>query len=468
MLTVIVIQVLNIKKARFWYLCAPMPSVAFHTLGCKLNFSETSTLARQFRDAGWNKLEFSEAADVYLINTCSVTENADRECRSIVNRAMHANPDARVIVVGCYAQLKPEQIAEIPGVSLVLGAAQKFDVLKYLKELDETETNRVQACEIGSVQDFIPAHSSGDRTRVFMKVQDGCDYSCTFCTIPLARGRSRSDTIQNVIDRAIKIKASGAKEIILTGVNLGDFGIRGEGNRHQDRFEDLVKALDEADELNEMRFRISSIEPNLLNQNIIERVARSDRFMPHFHIPLQSGSDAVLKKMRRRYLTAVYTNRLEMIHELIPHAGIGADVITGFPGETEEDFNLTLEFLRDAGLTYLHAFTYSERENTPAINYGNAVPLSVRKARTNELRSLSARLHRNFCASRQNTVEQVLFEEENRDGMMYGYTGNYIRVAAKWDAELINQPVEVKLGKLQSEGWMDVEISQTAEIEAWN
>lgn len=443
-----------------------MPSIAFHTLGCKLNFSETSTLARQFLDAGWQKVAFSASADVYLINTCSVTENADKECRSIVNRAMQANPDAKVIVVGCYAQLKPAAIAEIPGVNLVLGASQKFDALKYLQQLDETNSNLVQACEIDSVTDFIPAHSSGDRTRVFMKVQDGCDYSCTFCTIPLARGRSRSDTIESVLRRAVEVKQSGAREIILTGVNLGDFGIRDASGRHQDKFVDLVKALDNDTLLEGMRFRISSIEPNLLTREIIEIVGKSERFMPHFHIPLQSGSDKLLRQMRRRYLSDLYRERIEMIHEFIPGAGIGADVITGFPGESDEDFLVTVNFLKDIDLTYLHAFTYSERENTPAADFGNSVPLAVRKVRTRVLRSLSDKFHRKFCAENEGLQDVVLFEQENKDGIMQGYTRNYIRVATPWNEQLVNAPVTVKLGRLQPEGWMSAEVVEPAAVYA--
>lgn len=443
-----------------------MPTIAFHTLGCKLNFSETSTIARQFRDAGWNKVDFSGAADVYLVNTCSVTENADKECRTIVHRALQANPDAKVIVVGCYAQLKPEAIAEIPGVSFVLGASQKFDVLQYLDELDTAQKSIVQACEIESVNTFVPAHSSGDRTRVFMKVQDGCDYSCTFCTIPLARGNSRSDTIENVLDRALQVKESGAREIILTGVNLGDFGIRDNSGRHQDRFADLVKELDSHPGLEGIRFRISSIEPNLLTREIIETVAGSERFMPHFHIPLQSGSDKILRQMRRRYQSALYRSRIEWIHELIPHAGIGADVITGFPGETEEDFNETVDFLKDLGLTYLHVFTYSERDNTPAADYGNPVPLALRKQRTAVLRSLSAKLNRFFCNTQEGKEEIVLFEEENKNGWMHGYSRNYIRVAHPYNEFLINSPVAVRLGQLQPEGWTAAEILLPLEVTA--
>jgi threonylcarbamoyladenosine tRNA methylthiotransferase MtaB len=439
-----------------------MPSIAFHTLGCKLNFSETSTLARQFKDAGWDKVEFSSPADVYLINTCSVTENADKECRTIVHRAMQSNPEAKVIVTGCYAQLKPESILEIPGVNLVLGAAQKFDVLRYLNDLEDANSKLAQACEIDTVTDFIPAQSFEDRTRVFMKVQDGCDYSCTFCTIPLARGRSRSDTIPNVIRRAIEIKEKGAREIILTGVNLGDFGIRDEGGRHQDRFQDLVNALDETSALEGMRFRISSIEPNLLSESIIRTVAASKRFMPHFHIPLQSGSDEMLKKMKRRYLSPLYRERIEMIHSMMPNAGIGADVITGFPGETEEEFLKTVDFLKDLQLTYLHAFTYSERENTPAINYDGVVPINIRKDRTRMLRSLSDKFHRRFCAEQEGSEEVVLFEQENKDGRMLGYTRNYIRVSAPWDAHCINTPLKITIGKLQPEGWVDVVIKEPA------
>lgn len=442
----------------FNYLCGRMPTIAFHTLGCKLNFSETSTLARQFLDVGWVKTEFSSFADVYLINTCSVTENADRECRQIVNRAIHANPEATVIVVGCYAQLKPDAIAEIPGVSLVLGAAQKFDVLKYVDQLQKQQEQLIMACDIDAVSEFIPSHSSGDRTRVFLKVQDGCDYTCTFCTIPMARGKSRSDTIENVIQRALTVKSQGAKEIVLTGVNLGDFGIRDESGRHQDRFFDLAYALETHPGLEKIRFRISSIEPNLITDDLIALVASSQRFMPHFHIPMQSGSDTILKGMRRRYLSGLYRSKIEKIRAMIPHAGIGADVITGFPGEGEGEFNETMKFISELGLTYLHAFTYSERENTPAAEMANAVPMNIRKERTRMLRGLSDKLQRNFCRSQENTLHQVLFENENKDGFMYGYTPNYIRVSAAWDPSLINQSCAVKLERLQPEGWMSAEI----------
>ena len=448
----------------FDYLCRRMPSIAFHTLGCKLNFSETSTLARQFSEAGWTKTDFFAPADVYLINTCSVTENADRECRQIVHRAIHHNPEATVIVVGCYAQLKPDAVADIPGVSLVLGASQKFDVLKYLDQQKLQQAQLVMACEIDTVSEFIPSHSSGDRTRVFLKVQDGCDYSCTFCTIPMARGKSRSDSIDNVIKRALKVKDQGAREIVFTGVNLGDFGIRDNSGRHQDRFTDLAYALENHPGLEGMRFRISSIEPNLITDELISLVAGSHRFMPHFHIPMQSGSDNILKAMRRRYLTGLYASKIERIRAFIPQAGIGADVITGFPGESDNEFRETLDFIRTLGLTYLHAFTYSERENTPAADLKNIVPVSIRKERTRMLRSLSDKLHRNFCLSQAGMSETVLFENENRDGNMHGYTRNYIRVSAPWDENLLNQPVTVRLEHLQPEGWMSATILSTSPV----
>ena len=429
-----------------------MPTVAFHTLGCKLNFSETSTLAQQFRDAGWQKAGLHEPAEVYIINTCSVTENADKECRTIVKRALQSNPEGKIIIVGCYAQLKPEHIASIPGVNLVLGASEKFNVLQYIDSIDRTEGTQVMACDISSVNQFIPAQSSIDRTRVFLKAQDGCDYSCTFCTIPLARGKSRSDTIANVLLRATEAVEAGAREIILTGVNLGDFGIREAGDRHEDRFIDLVKAIETAPSLEGVRFRISSIEPNLLTNEVVELVASSKRFMPHFHIPMQSGSDDLLKAMRRRYNSTHYRQKIELIRRLIPHAGIGADVITGFPGETDEEFTKTLEFIRDLGLSYLHAFTYSERENTPAAVMDEAVPVFVRRERTRMLRNLSLKLNRSFCELNIGSTQHVLFEADNHDGNMYGYTPNYIRVSVPYNPELINEVVDVRLELLHAEG----------------
>lgn len=422
----------------------PVKSVAFHTLGCKLNFAESSTLARQFKEAGWVKHDFPAPSDVYLINTCSVTENADRECRSVVNRALKSNPAARIIVVGCYAQLKPDAIAAIPGVSLVLGASEKFNVLQHLNHLDERTEASVMACEIGEVCSFISSWSSNDRTRTFLKVQDGCDYNCTFCTIPLARGRSRSDTIAGVISRVHDLIADGVSEIVLTGVNLGDFGIRDASGRHQDRFIDLARAIDQVEGLK--RVRISSIEPNLVTQELIEGIAASDKFMPHFHMPLQSGSDEILGLMRRRYRSALYRERVEYIRSLMPHASIGVDVITGFPGESNRHFEETHQFLHDLPVSYLHVFTYSERDNTPAAQMKDEVPVSLRRERNQILRNLSVKKLHAFSVQYIGTTRPVLFEKEEAKGEMFGYTDNYIRVSAAYDPSLVNRIVPCALG----------------------
>ncbi|HQF28917.1 MAG TPA: tRNA (N(6)-L-threonylcarbamoyladenosine(37)-C(2))-methylthiotransferase MtaB, partial [Bacteroidia bacterium] len=401
-----------------------MQTVAFHTLGCKLNFSETSTLARQFKDAGWCKADFPGPADVYVINTCSVTENADRECRQIVNRAMASNPDGKVIVVGCYAQLKPQEIADMQGVDLVLGANEKFNVLQYLDNLQKQEHGSVISCEIEDVKNYISSYSSDDRTRVFLKVQDGCDYSCTFCTIPQARGMSRSDTVKNVITQVEKIVASGAQEIVLTGVNLGDFGLSGENGSRTEKFIDLAKALENISGL--MRVRISSIEPNLVTDEVIKHVSVSSKFVPHFHIPLQSGSDEMLKAMRRRYLRQLYVDRVTKIKSLMPNSAIGVDVIVGFPGETDELFNETVQFLKDLDISYLHVFTYSERANTPAVEMEGVVPVNIRKQRNKVLRNLSMKKQRAFYESQIGSQWPVLFEAEKQEGLMYGYSSNYI------------------------------------------
>ncbi len=439
-----------------------MQRVAFHTLGCKLNFSESSTIARQFRDAGWDKVDFPGPADVYVVNTCSVTEQADKECRSIVNRAMNSNPDGMVIVVGCYAQLKPDEIASMPGVDLVLGAGEKFNVLNYLGNREKLEKGRVMACDIEEVHAFISSYSSGDRTRAFLKVQDGCDYSCTFCTIPLARGHSRSDTIENVVKQAEELVQKGVKEVVLTGVNLGDFGIRTESGRHDDRFIDLARAIDQVPGLN--RIRISSIEPNLLTDEVIQLVSMSNSFLPHFHIPLQSGSDKVLRLMRRRYLRDLYRARVERIRELMPHAGIGVDVIVGFPGETEEDFLDTFKFLVDLDVTYFHVFTYSERANTPAIEMEGVVPMEVRKARNKMLRQLSLKKQHAFASKFAGTEWPVLFEEEKTGELMFGYTPHYIRVACAWNPALVNTIVTCRLGELQPEGYTFAQPLETVSV----
>ena len=432
-----------------------MQTVAFHTLGCKLNFSETSTLARQFKDAGWRKADFPGPADVYVINTCSVTENADRECRQIVNRAMASNPDGKVIVVGCYAQLKPQEIADMQGVDLVLGANEKFNVLQYLDNLQKQEHGNVISCEIEEVKNYISSYSSDDRTRVFLKVQDGCDYSCTFCTIPQARGISRSDTVVNVIAQVEKIVASGAQEIVLTGVNLGDFGLSGEDGTRSEKFIDLARALENIEGLN--RVRISSIEPNLVTDEVIEHVAASNKFVPHFHIPLQSGSDVMLKAMRRRYLRQLYVDRIAKIKSLMPNAAIGVDVIVGFPGETDELFNETVQFLKDIDVSYLHVFTYSERANTPAVEMHGVVPVNIRKQRNKILRNLSLKKQRAFYESQVGSSWPVLFEAEKQEGLMYGYSSNYIRVATPYNEQLVNKIVSCKITGVTSEGLAEVE-----------
>lgn len=423
-------------------------TVAFHTLGCKLNFAETSTIARQFKDNGFSKVNFSDGADVYVINTCSVTENADKECKTHVHRALHSNPDAFVAIIGCYAQLKPTEIAAIPGVSLVLGATEKFNIINYIEQSKQNEA-KVFACEIADATEFKSSYSSGDRTRVFLKVQDGCDYGCAFCTIPLARGKSRSDSVKHVLQQTEKIITSGAKEIVLTGVNLGDFG-------ENETFLDLVKALDEQD--GEIRYRISSIEPNLLTDEIIEHVSQSKKFMPHFHIPLQSGSDKILRLMRRRYLRNVYTSRVEKIKSLMPHACIGADVITGFPGETENDFLETYNFLNELDVSYLHVFTYSERDNTLAAEMKDTVPMHERKKRTNMLRILSTKKLRHFYETQKGKTFNVLFESDNKNDFMHGFTENYVKVKTEFNSELTNNIYTCRLNEIDGNGEMTCEI----------
>ena len=432
-----------------------MNKVAFHTLGCKLNFSETSTVARQFKDAGWQKVAFPGPADVYVINTCSVTENADKECKSIVNKAMKVNSDGKVIIIGCYAQLKPQEISEINGVDLVLGAQEKFNVLEYLSSINKNEKGSYISCEIDQIDLFISSFSSDDRTRVFLKVQDGCDYSCTFCTIPLARGKSRSDTVKNVVHQATEIAKSGAKEIVLTGINLGDFGLDSSGNR-QEKFIDLVNALDKLEGID--RFRISSIEPNLLADEIIEVISKSKKFVPHFHIPLQSGSDDVLKLMRRRYLKKQYIEKVDKIKFLMPHCSIGVDVIVGFPGETDENFNETVAFLKDLDITYLHVFTYSERENTPAKDYSGKVPMEIRKLRNKTLRNLSIKKQRAFYEKNIGEIRPVLFEAEVQNDFIYGYTDNYVRVKTNYSESLVNKIVHCKIENLTPDCIGEVEL----------
>ncbi|SEW49153.1 threonylcarbamoyladenosine tRNA methylthiotransferase MtaB [Chryseobacterium wanjuense] len=434
-------------------------TAAFHTLGCKLNFAETSTIARQLTDAGYDKVSFDEKADIYVINTCSVTENADRECKLHVKRAMKANPEGLVVIVGCYAQLKPEEISQIEGVDLVLGAKEKFNILSYLDDLEKSESEGiVHSCEIEETDFFIGSYSIGDRTRAFLKVQDGCDYKCTYCTIPLARGISRSDTIENVLKNAKEIAARDIKEIVLTGVNIGDYGKGEFGNkRHEHTFLDLISELDQVEGIE--RIRISSIEPNLLKDESIELVSKSKSFVPHFHIPLQSGSDDLLKKMKRRYLTKLYNDRVNKIREVMPHAAIGVDVIVGFPGETEERFMETYNFLNELPITYLHVFTYSERENTEAAEMDGVVPIPERKKRNKMLRILSEKKKMAFYQTQLGKTLPVLWEHENKDGKMFGFTENYVRVQKDFDPASVNQIEFLNLEKILSDGTVSVQSS---------
>lgn len=434
-------------------------TAAFHTLGCKLNFAETSTIARQLTDAGYDKVSFDEKANVYVINTCSVTENADRECKLHVKRAMKANPEGLVVIVGCYAQLKPEEISQIEGVDLVLGAKEKFNILSYLDDLEKSENEGVvHSCEIEETDFFIGSYSIGDRTRAFLKVQDGCDYKCTYCTIPLARGISRSDTIENVLRNATEIAAKDIKEIVLTGVNIGDYGKGEFGNKkHEHTFLDLISELDKVEGIE--RIRISSIEPNLLKDESIELVSKSKSFVPHFHIPLQSGSDDLLKRMKRRYLTKLYNDRVNKIREVMPDAAIGVDVIVGFPGETEERFMETYNFLNELPITYLHVFTYSERENTEAAAMEGVVPVAERKKRNKMLRILSEKKKMAFYQTQLGKTLPVLWEHENKDGKMFGFTENYVRVQKDFDPASINQIEFLNLEKILSDGTVSVQSS---------
>jgi threonylcarbamoyladenosine tRNA methylthiotransferase MtaB len=434
-------------------------TAAYHTLGCKLNFAETSTIARQLTDAGYDKVSFDEKANVYVINTCSVTENADRECKLHVKRAMKANPDGLVVIVGCYAQLKPEEISQIEGVDLVLGAKEKFNILSYLDDLEKSDNEGiVHSCEIEETDFFIGSYSIGDRTRAFLKVQDGCDYKCTYCTIPLARGISRSDTIENVLKNASEIAARDIKEIVLTGVNIGDYGKGEFGNkRHEHTFLDLISELDKVEGIE--RIRISSIEPNLLKDESIELVSKSRSFVPHFHIPLQSGSDDLLKKMKRRYLTKLYNDRVNKIREVMPDAAIGVDVIVGFPGETEELFMETYNFLNELPITYLHVFTYSERENTEAAEMNGVVQIPERKKRNKMLRILSEKKKMAFYQTQLGKTLPVLWEHENKDGKMFGFTENYVRVQKDFDPASVNQIEFLNLEKILSDGTVSVQSS---------
>ncbi len=429
-----------------------MPKIAFYTLGCKLNFSETSTLGRMFEDKGFEKVDFHERADIYVINTCSVTDNADKKCKKVVKEALKHNSEAYIAIVGCYAQLKPKEISEIPGVDIVLGAAEKFNLPEHLMDWDKKDRKTiVYNGEISDVKTFVSAYSAGDRTRTFLKVQDGCDYTCAFCTIPLARGHSRSDTIDNVVLNAQAIANQGTKEIVLTGVNIGDFG----AEKHD--FLKLIQRLDALESID--RFRISSIEPNLLTDEIIAFVAKSQRFVPHFHIPLQSGNDKTLAAMRRRYKSDLYRSRVADIKQLMPHCCIGVDVIVGFPGETDEDFKSTYDFINSLDISYLHVFTYSERENTLAATMDGVVPNAERAHRSKLLHQLSDEKRLKFYKNHLDETHSVLFEAEQSGGMIYGFTENYIKVTAKYDPILVNEVKTVTLLAINEEGVVEVEES---------
>ena len=430
-----------------------MKRVAFYTLGCKLNFSETSTISRMFEDKGYQKVDFTDKPDIFVINTCSVTENADKKCKKIVKEAKKISPNSYVTIVGCYVQLKPKEIAEIKGVDAVLGAAEKFRMFEFLDDFTSKNTPQVFASEIQEAKAYNSSYSYGDRTRTFLKVQDGCNYGCAFCTIPLARGKSRSASIAEIVEQAKEIAASEVKEVVLTGVNIGDFGIQ--DGRRKEKFVDLIKALDEIEGID--RFRISSIEPNLLSNEVIEFVSQSQRFVPHFHVPLQSGSDKILKRMNRRYLSDLYRDRVSNIKRLMPHCCIGVDVITGFPGETEEDFLDTYQFLNELDVSYLHVFTYSERANTQALEMDGIVPVKERQRRSNMLRTLSEKKKRYFYEQHIGNMQTVLFEDDIENGMMHGFTENYIRIKAKYDPVLINETKKVQMVRVDENCLMEVE-----------
>ncbi|MBG43193.1 MAG: tRNA (N(6)-L-threonylcarbamoyladenosine(37)-C(2))-methylthiotransferase MtaB [Aequorivita sp.] len=439
--------------------------VAFYTLGCKLNFSETSTIARSFEGEGFDRVDFSEKADIYVINTCSVTENADKRFKTIVKQAQKVNPEAFVAAVGCYAQLKPHELADVDGVDLVLGTTEKFKLTSYINELlSRPERSKgageVHSCEIEEADFYVGSYSIGDRTRAFLKVQDGCDYKCTYCTIPLARGISRSDTLENVLKNAFEISKQGIKEIVLTGVNIGDYGKGEFGNKkHEHTFLELVKALDEVEGIE--RLRISSIEPNLLKNETIDFVSKSQTFVPHFHIPLQSGSNEILKLMRRRYMRELYAERVAKIREVMPHACIGVDVIVGFPGESDERFLETYHFLNELDISYLHVFTYSERDNTPAAEMEGVVPMKVRNKRSKMLRGLSAKKRRAFYESQLGTTRTVLFEGENKEGYIHGFTENYVKVKAPWNPELVNTLQQITLTEIDEDGLVRFKVAET-------
>ena len=441
---------------------AVVKKAAFYTLGCKLNFSETSTISRDFTNEGFQRVDFSDPADVYVINTCSVTQNADKRFKSIVKQAQKANPDAFIAAIGCYAQLQPQQLADVNGVDLVLGATEKFNITSYINDLfanpDRRASNgaEIHSCEIEDADFYVGSYAIGDRTRAFLKVQDGCDYKCTYCTIPLARGISRSDTLENVLKNAAEISAKGIKEIVLTGVNIGDYGKGEFGNKkHEHTFFELCQALDEVAGIK--RLRISSIEPNLLTNQTIDFVAQSKTFVPHFHIPLQSGSDSLLKLMRRRYMTDLYLDRVARINKTMPNACIGVDVIVGFPGETQELFLETYNFLNQLEVSYLHVFTYSERENTPAATMEGVVPKNIRAKRSKMLRGLSAKKRRAFYESQLGSTLTVLFEGENKQGYIHGFTQNYVKVKHPWNPELVNTLREVTLLEIDEDGMVRFE-----------
>jgi threonylcarbamoyladenosine tRNA methylthiotransferase MtaB len=430
--------------------------VAFYTLGCKLNFSETSTIARNFQNEGFDRVDFEEVADMYVINTCSVTENADKQFKQIVRKAMKLNDKAFIAAVGCYAQLKPEELAAVDGVDLVLGATEKFKITDYINDLSKNDFGEVHSCEIAEADFYVGSYSIGDRTRAFLKVQDGCDYKCTYCTIPLARGISRSDALENVLKNAKEISEQGIKEIVLTGVNIGDYGKGEFGNKkHEHTFLELVQALDNVEGIE--RLRISSIEPNLLKNETIEFVSKSRTFVPHFHIPLQSGSNEILKSMKRRYQREVYTERVNKIREVMPDACIGVDVIVGFPGETDEHFLETYHFLNDLAISYLHVFTYSERDNTEAAAMEGVIPANVRSKRSKMLRGLSVKKRRAFYESQIGTNRTVLFETENKEGYIHGFTENYVRVKTPWNPALANTLQEINLTKIDQDGSVRME-----------
>ena len=428
-------------------------TVAYHTLGCKLNFSETSTIARSLDEEGYAKIHFDNGADIYVINTCSVTEQADKKCRNIVRKALSFNPNALVFVIGCYAQLKPKEIASIEGVDFVLGANEKFNISKYLTNPKKNIDTVIKNKHIKETNTFIPGYSLGDRTRSFLKIQDGCNYFCSFCTIPLARGKSRSGTVEQTLLKAKELANENVKEVVLTGVNIGDFG-----NGSNENFYELIQELDKIEEID--RFRISSIEPDLLNSRIINFVSQSTRFVPHFHIPLQSGSDELLKKMRRRYNTQLYRERIELIKHLMPDACIGADVIVGFPGESDEEFKKTMDFLIELPLSYLHVFTYSERANTTATRMKDIVPIATRKERSKQLRNLSEKKKRAFYLSQQGKNEKVVFEKQEENGLMFGFTSNYIKVKTGYNPYMINQTGHVKLMEVGTDGIMKIIFTQ--------